>query len=209
MPTKVGNSKFLTVGAIGFSVGFFAWFFWLLLAVSGLVHYFLGYGYPNYMSGIFFQNWVYYLIFRSLLSLSLVLESFGCFALKQKYGSNLALACGILHLAISAVLTSSLIITMPNAPHLLRFTYYNPALLFNVGLLILGATLLSIRKSLPNPRKALWIGLIFILISVLTLTWFVMVIWYWGIEFWLLFFGWIYAINAMVTGRFFLQIRNA
>jgi len=197
------------VGAFGFLLGFVAWLFWLLLTVSALLYVFLGYGYPNYMSGIYFQNWAYYLIFRSLLSLSLALESFGCFALKQKYGSNLAFACGILFLAISAVLTSSLIIPISNVSFLLRFIYYNPAVLLNVGLLILGVTFLLIRKSLLTPRKALWIGLIFIMISVFTLTWFPMAILYWGFELWLMFFGWLYAINSIVTGWFMIQIRNA
>jgi len=196
------------VGAIGFLISFGAWLFWLLLTVSALLYYSLGYGYPNYMSGIFFQNWTYYLIFHSLLALSLALESFGCFALKQKYGSNLALTCGILFLVISAVLTASLIIPISGVHYLLRFMY-NPVLLLNFGLLILGATLLSIRKFLPNPGKALWIGLIFIIISAVTLTWFIMVILYWGFEFWFMLFGWLYAINSIATARFMLQIRNA
>jgi len=205
--TRVGNSQFFMVGAIGFLVGFFAWFFWLLLAVSTWLSYFWGFGHLNYMSGIFFQNWAFHTIFRSLLSLSLALGSFGCSALKQKYGSNLALGCGVLYLAISAVLTSSLIIPISNLSRLLWYIYYNPATLLNVGLLVLGATLLSIRKSLPNSHKALWIGLIFILISAPTLTCFVNVIWYWGFEFWLLLFGWLYAINAIATARFMLQMR--
>jgi hypothetical protein len=209
LPTKVDNSNFLMVGAIGFLISFGAWLFWLLLTVSALLYYSLGYGYPNYMSGIFFQNWTYYLIFHSLLALSLALESFGCFALKQKYGSNLALTCGILFLVISAVLISSLIIPISGVHYLLRFIYYNPTPLLNVGLLILGATLLSIRKSLPKPGKALWIGLIFIIISAVTLTWFAMAILYLGIEFWLMLFGWFYAINSIATGWFMLQIKNA
>ena len=209
LPTKVGSSKFLMVGAIGYLVGFLAWFFWLLLVVSAWLYYLLGYGYPNYMSGIFFQNWFYNLIFRGLLSLSFALGSFGCFGLKQKYGSNLAFACGILYLAIFAVLTSSLIIPVSHLSLRLWFIYYNPVPLLNIGLLVWAATMLTIRKSLPNPRKAFWIGLIFLLISALTLTWFISAILYWGFEFWLLLFGWLYAIDAMATGRFLFQIKKA
>jgi len=195
------------VGAIGFLVGFFAWFFWLLLAASVWLSYFWGFGRLSYMSGIFFQNWALHTIFRSLLSLSLALGSFGCFALKQKYGSNLTLGCGVLHLAISTVLASSLIIPLSNLPHLLWYIYYNPAMLLSGGLLVFGVALASIRKSLPNPRKALWIGLIFILISAPASTNFVMAIWYWGFELWLLLFGWLYAINAIATAKLMLQMR--
>lgn len=205
----MGSSKFLVVGTIGYLVGFSAWFFWLLLVVSAWLYYFLGYRYPSYMSGIFFQNRFNNLIFRGLVSLSFALGSFGCFALKQKYGSNLAFGCGILYLAIFTVMTSSLIIPVSHVSLRLWFIYHNPALLLNIGLLVWGATLLTIRKSLPTSRKAFWIGLIFILISVLTLTWFIIAILYWGFELWLLFFGWLYAIDAIATSRFLFQIKKA
>jgi hypothetical protein len=42
----------LRVGAIGFLLGFLAWLFWLLLAASALLSFYLGYGYRTYMSGI-------------------------------------------------------------------------------------------------------------------------------------------------------------
>jgi hypothetical protein len=195
------------VGAIGFLVGFSAWLFWLLLAASNWLYDISAFGDLSYMGGIFFQNRVLQAVFSSLLSLSLALESFGCFALKQKYGSNLALGCGVLYLAISAVLTSSIIAPLSDLPRLLWYIYYNPATLLSAGLLVLGATFLSIRKSLPDPRRALCIGLVFILLSAPAWTNFCAAIWYWGFEIWLLLFGWLYAINAMATARLMLQIR--
>jgi hypothetical protein len=195
------------VGAVGFLVGFFAWFLWLLLAASSWLSILWGLGHLDYMSGIFFQNRALQTVFLSLLPLSLALESFGCFALKRKHGSNLALGCGVLYLAISAVLTSSLIAPLSNLRGLLWYIYYNPATLLSAGLLVLGATLLSIRKSLPDPRKTMRIGLVFILISAPAWTNLYAVIWYWGFETWLLLFGWLYAINAVATARLMLQMR--
>jgi hypothetical protein len=197
------------IGAVGFLLSFVAWLFWLLLSVSALLASYLGYGYANYMSGIFFQNWTYRMIFHSLLSLSLALEGFGCVGLKQKYGSNLALICGIFLITSAAVLASSLVITISNVSLLLWVTYYNPTLLLNVGLLILGLTFLSVRKSLPTPGKASWIGSIFIIVSASTLTWVAIVILYWGFELWLLVFGGPYAINSIATSWFMMQLRNA
>jgi hypothetical protein len=204
---KVGSSDFLTVGAVGFLLSFVAWLFWLLLTVSALLASYLGYGHPGYMSGIFFQNWTYRLIFHSLLYLSLALEGFGCVGLKQKYGSTLALICGIFLITSAAVLTSSLVIAIP-VSLLLWVTYYNPTLLLNVGLLIWGLTLLSLRKSLQPHARASWIGSIFIIVSALTLTWFAPAMQYWGIEWWLLFLGGPYAVNSIVTSWYMMKLRK-
>ena len=211
---RVDNSRFFVVGAIGFLVGFFAWFFWFLLAVFGLLLAVLArfYGYHgfwdvNFMSGIFFQSGIFHMVFRTLLVLSLALGSFGCFALKRKYGSNLALGCGILYLFLSAVLTSS-----PFLPYtrLWYINYGRSEMLLNVGLFVFGVTLLSIRKSLPQPKKesCARTGLLFIAISVPSLMPnLVPVIVYWGFEVWLMVLGWLYAINSIVTARLMLQMR--
>jgi hypothetical protein len=206
---KVGNSRLLAVGALGFLVGFGAWLYWLLLTVSALISFLLGYGYPNYMSGIFFQHWPFELVFRGLLSLSLVLESAGCFALRRKYGSNLALACGVVFLAIAVVLTVPLGMPQSATPPLLLFIAYNPALLLNVGLLVLGGALLAMRNALPNPVRVWWLGTIFVIVAVGTLAGFGMVVLYWGFEAWLLFLGWLYAVNSVATARLLLQLRTS
>jgi hypothetical protein len=192
------------VGAIGFFLGFTAWLFWLLLVISARV---FGYGFSNYMSGIFFQNWVFYQIFRSLISFSFAFESFGFFALRQKYGSDLAFACGMLFLAISVLLILSLIIPL-QLRFLPWFIGYNPTTVVNVGLLVSGVTFLLIRKSLPTPRKALGIGLAFIIISALTLTLFKNVLLYWGFEMWLMYFGWLFAISSLAAGQTMIHVRS-
>ena len=69
----------------------------------------------------------------------------------------------------------------------------------NLGLLVWGATLLEVRKSLPYSRLGLWIGCTFVLIAILTLTLFWQVILYFGIEFWFMILGWLYAIDAVAT----------
>jgi len=198
------------MGAIGFLLGFGAWLFWLLLTVSALLLPLLGYDYhshPMYMSGIFFQNWTFSLVFRCLLSLSLVLESFGCFALKRKYSSNLALTCGVLFLGISVILTGPLAVPLSAVPRILLILSYNPAPLMFVGLLVLGATLHSLRKVLPDPKKVERLALIFIIIAICTLPGLVVML-YWGFEMWLLFIGWLYAFNSVATARFLLRLRT-
>lgn len=205
-PTNVGTSRLLTMGAIGFLLGFGAWLFWLLLTVSALLPLLLGYDYPRYMSGIFFQNWIYAMVFRSLLSLSLVLESFGCFALKRKYDSNLSLTCGVLFLCIAVILWAPLAVPLSVVP-LVWFLSYNPAPLLSVGLLVLGATLHSLRKVLPTPETVEGLALIFIIIFPITLLMLAVVL-YWGFEVWLLFLGWLYAFNSVATARFLLRLRT-
>jgi hypothetical protein len=93
--------------------------------------------------------------------------------------------------------------------NLLWVISYNPAVLLHVGLLVLGLTFLSLRTSLPTPRKASWIGSIFVTGSALTLTGFASVILYWGFELWLLFFGGPYAITSLVTSWLMIHLRTA
>ena len=82
-------------------------------------------------------------------------------------------------------------------------------MLINLGLLIWGATMLALQKSLPQPGKSPWVGVIFILISVLTLTMFWPVILYWGFEFWLLLLGWLYAAAALATAVMFIRLSRS
>jgi len=184
------------VGSIGYVAGFLAWFTWFLFAVLNLVAYRLGYGYSGIMNGIFFQSGPYLMIVYGLFLTSFALGSFAGFGLKKRYSSNIALICGIFYLMIFAILCSSVAsaYSLPfNIPIGVNFLMF-----LNLGMLIWGATLLEVRKSLPYPKLSPWIGCIFILIPILTLAiWQVFL--YWGIGMWFMLFGWLYAIGAVVT----------
>jgi hypothetical protein len=185
------------IGSIGYVAGFLAWFTWFLLVLLNLIAYQFGYGYSGVISGIFFQSGPYALIVSGLFSASFILGSFASFGLKRRYGSNIALICGIFYLTVFAILcyslanTYSLQVYIPTLTNLLMF--------LNLGMLVWGATLLEVRKSLPYPRLSSWMGYIFILIPILTLALFWQVFLYWGIEMWFMLFGWLYAIGAVVT----------
>ena len=190
------SAIFFRVGSIGYIVGFFAWFTWFFLVIWNLIFYWLGYGYSNIMSGIYYQAGPYSLVVYGLFSVSFLLGSFGCFGLKRRYNSNLALICGVFYIAVFAVLCYTIVSA--------KFQIYSPSLrdvpmFLNLGLLFWGATLLALSKSLPHPRLSSWIGGVFVLIPALTLTLFWQVIMYWGVEFWFLLFGWLYAICAAAT----------
>ena len=181
------SAIFFRVGSIGYIVGFFAWFTWFFLVI---------WSYSNIMSGIYFQSGPYRLIVYGLFSVSFLLGSFGCFGFKRKFNSNLALICGVFYIAVFAVLCYTIVSA--------KFQTYSPLLqnvpmFLNLGLLVWGATLLALSKSLPYPRLSSWIGGVFVLITVLTLTLFWQVIMYWGVELWFLFLGWLYAICAATT----------
>ena len=197
MSSKNEKSTILfRIGSIGYIAGFLAWFTWFLLVILNLIAYWLGYGYSGVMSGIFFQSGPYALIVSGLFSASFILGSFVCFGMKKRYGSNIALICGILYLAASAILCYSLASAYSLQVYIPALT--NLLMFLNLGMLFWGATLLEVRKSLPYPKLSSWIGSIFILIPILTLTiWQVFL--YWGIEMWFMLFGWLYAIGAIVT----------
>jgi hypothetical protein len=194
------SAIFFRIGSIGYVAGFLAWFTWFLPVILNLIAYWIGYGYSGVMSGIFFQSGPYPLIVYGFFSASFMLGSFACFGLKKRYGSNIALICGIFYLAVFAILCYSIAsaYSLP-VPVYIRILTNNFLMFLNLGMLVWGATLLEVRKSLPYPRLSSWIGSIFILIPILTLTWFWQVLLYWGVEFWFMIFGWLYAICAAAT----------
>lgn len=191
------SAIFFRISSIGYIAGFFAWFTWFFLVIWNLLVYWIGYGYSNLMSGIYIQSAPYRLIVYGLFSVSFLLGSFGCFGLKRKYNSNLALMCGVFYIAVFAILCY----------HIIEMHFFqnyismlsNTLMFMNLALLAWGATLIAFRKSLPYSRLGFWIGCTFVLIAILTLTWFWQVILYWGVEFWFMLFGWLYAINAVAT----------
>jgi hypothetical protein len=203
---------FFQIGTIGYMVGFLAWLFWLLLVVSSFVVYWLGYGYPSIMSGVFFQSRAYFMIDYFLFSVSFAFGSFGCFSLKKKYGSDLALACGISHIIVAAILVYSLS-SLYLLANYVPIRDYVPTALF-VGMLMWGATLLIERKPFQSTmlgsysRLSQLAGTLFMVAGLIGIL-FYQVILYWGIEFWLMFAGWLYATGAVATALLLFRISKA
>lgn len=194
------SAIFFQIGAIGYIAGFLAWFTWFLLVILNLVIYWLGYGYPDIMSGIFFQHGPYSLFVYSFFSASFLLGSFACFGLKRRLGSNMALICGLTYIGVFIVLCYYImeLYFFRNYQNYISL-FLNTLRFMNLGLMVWGATLLGVRTSLPHPRLSLFTAIIFAFVAILTLTMFWAVILYWGIEFWLMMFGWLYAIGAIAT----------
>jgi hypothetical protein len=205
---------FFRIGSIGYIVGFLAWLFWLLLVVSSLVVYWLGYGYPSIMSGIFFQAYsrAYFMIDYFLFSVSFAFGSFGCFGLKKKYGSDLALACGIIHIIVAAILVYSLS-SLYLLANYVPIRFYVPTALF-VGMLMWGATLLIVGKPFHSTmlgsysRLSQLAGTLFMVAGLIGIL-FHQVILYWGIEFWFMLAGWLYAAGAVATALLLFRISKA
>ena len=199
LSSSVNGSKFLLIGAFGFFASFFTGFFLFLDFLLGSqfrFHFSLG--------------WTGYYLSRIVLFLSLTLGSFGLIGFKRKYGSNFAFVYGILVFLISVFLAcvGFFAVILPfQMPGILLYINYNPSFVLSIGIFLLGITLAVIKQELPNLGKILWIGEIFILISVLTFG-FSIIFWYWDFSFWLLLFGWLFAINSLATGWLFLQIRK-
>jgi hypothetical protein len=200
------------IGSIGYVVGFLAWLFWLLLIVSTL--FIDWHGHPSIMSGIFFQSGFYFMIDYLLFSISFALGSFGCFGLKKKYDSDLALICGIIYVITAANFFVYLLPKFgPWVGYGLVYLYL-PAALF-IGMLMWGTTLFVVRKPsqstpglysrLNNARLA---GTLFLVAGFIGV-FFYPVILYWGIEWWFLLAGWLYTAGALVTARLLFQMSEA
>lgn len=202
MSSRISSAYvFLVAGSFGYIVAFFTWFLWLLLVVSNLIAIKYGF-YPTSMSGIFFQSGPYHYIFYCLLSISFLLGSLGWFGLKRTFKSDLAFICGIFYVVVFAFLCYSAIEATLFRNYALF--YLRPTLLF-LGILVWGLTLTCVRRKFHRPKLAGWTGSALAVVAILSLTWFMPVVLYWGIEFWLMFFGWLYGFAALVT--FFLLFR--
>ena len=203
---------FFRIGSISYMVGFLAWLFWLLLVVSSLVVYWLGYGYPSIMSGVFFQSRACFMIDGFLFSVSFAFGSFGCFGLKKKYDLDLALACGISHIIVAAILVYS-ISSLYLLANYVPMRFYVPTALF-VGMLMWGGTLLIEQKPFQSTMLGSYTklnqlaGTLFMVSSLIGIL-FHQVILYWGIEFWLMFAGWLYAAGAVATALLLFRISKA
>lgn len=192
---------YLVVGSFGYIVAFSTWFLWLLLVVSNLIAIKFGFS-PTSMSGIFFQSGPYYYIFHSLLSISFLLGSLGWFGLKRTFKSDLAFICGLFYVVVFAFLSYSVI--EANLFRSYAFFYLRPTILF-LGILVWGLTLTCVGRNFHRPKLAMCTGIALAVVAILSLTLFMPVVLYWGIELWLMVFGWLYGFAALVT--FFLLFR--
>jgi len=204
------STIFIRIGSIGYIVGFLAWLFWLLLVIANLV--IDWHGNPSMMSGIFFQapSRDYFYIDNFLFSVSFALGSFGCFGLKKKYGSNLALVCGIIYIIVVAILVYSLSSLYLHANYV-PMRLYVPTALF-VGMLMWGTTLLVVQKPSHSTlglysrlSHAGLAGTLFIVAGLIGILLFPVIV-YWSIELWLMFAGWLYAAGAVATALLLFQI---
>jgi hypothetical protein len=197
MSSKSG-SVLLKIGGLGYFLGFASWAVWAIMAVlsfEGL----LTYNINNYtfqvMSGIFFQASYSRLIFYSLLSLSLLLSAVGCFALWQKLKSELGIASGVVFLLAFA--SSVVYLGYVRGSQFL--------LLFFLGLILWGATLLTLAGKTTSVGRSRAAGAIFIVSGAFGML-ILPAILYWGIEMWLLLLGWLYAAGALLSASIFFRI---
>ncbi len=204
-------ATFFRIGSIGYMVGFLAWLFWLILVIANLV--IDWHGNLSIMSGIFFQSKAYLMMDTFLFSVSFALGSFGCFGLKKKYGSNLALVCGIIYVIVAAILVYSLSSLYFLADYV-PIRFYGSTALF-IGMLMWGETLLVVRKpSQSTPglycrlSHAGLAGTLFMVAGLIGIFLYPVII-YWDIEWWLMLAGWLYAAGAVATALLLFQISEA
>lgn len=193
---------FLVAGSFGYIVAFSTWFLWLLLVVSNLIAIKFDF-YPTFMSGIFFQSGPYHYIFNSLLSISFLLGSLGWFGLKRTFKSDLAFICGLFYVVVFAFLSYSVIEATLFRSYAL---FYLRSILLFLGILVWGLTLTCVGRNFHRPKLAMWTGIALAVVAILSLTLFMPVVLYWGIELWLMLFGWLYGFAALVTFFFLFRL---
>lgn len=178
-----------------------------------------------------FITWLAFVLFQTysepaviiVLSVTQILESFGCFGLGRKYGSRLALACGVFYVAIAALLCWSVVGTYSRSSHLLIHyasscslvsnsevrptlfysgggfsTYYVSFVLFIFGQSVWGSTLVSLRKKLPNRMLSSVAGGAFLVLAGLSLM-LLPIFLFSGIVMWFRLLGWVYGPTAFAA----------
>ncbi|MGD0978594.1 MAG: hypothetical protein ABR962_05565 [Candidatus Bathyarchaeia archaeon] len=202
MSSRFG-SVLLKIGGLGYFLGFVSWFAWAVLAVLSLEGLLLYNGDFRWMSGVYFQAPSSGLIFYGLLSLSLLFSAIGCFALSRKQNSWLAFVGGVVFVGT--------FVSVMYGPSFAALQYYEAIwffqfpLLFFLGLILWGATLLSIAGKIGVSGLGRVAGILFVFSGV-----FGMLLWrailYWGFEFWLLGLGWLYAVGALMSALILFRI---
>lgn len=207
------GSVLLKIGGLGFFLGFASWIAWAVLAVLSFEGILLYNDDFRWMSGVFFQAPSSRLIFYGLLSLSSFFSAIGCFALSKGKASGLGLVSGILFVATFVVAVTYLLPffglqsgVYPNPyPAQLSYATNLLPLLFFLGIILWGATLLTIAGKIGVLGLSRATGAIFVVsgvFGILSLP----VILYWGFELWLLLLGWLYAAGALMTALIFFRV---
>jgi len=196
------SSVFLKIGGLGHFLGFASYIMWaslVILSFAGI----LTYDDFQVMSGIFFQAPFYTLIFDGLLSLSLLFSAIGSFALSRKQNSRLGFVSGVVFIGtfVSSVMPYGLFFASLQSYAVYMFFLF--LLLFFLGLILWGATLLSIARKISV--RGARVGILIVASGAFgMLLW--QVIQYWGFELWLLSFGWLYAVGALMSALIFFRI---
>lgn len=201
------GSVLFKVGGVGYLFGFISWITWAILVILGFISSLTFHGF-QFMSGIFFQAY-FWLIFYSLLSISLLLSAIGCFAFARKQKSALGLASGVVFLIAFASLAAYLLAfatdIMPQNISYVRYLVFPFPLLFFVGLIIWGVTLLLDAGKTGVTVRSRTAGPLFLVSAI-----FGILVWpaisYWGLEIWLLMLGWLYAVGALLSALIFFRI---
>jgi hypothetical protein len=196
------GSVLLKIGGFGYFLGFASWIAWVVLVVLSFEGLLLYNGYFQWMSGVFFQAPSSRLIFYGLLSLSLLFSAIGCFALSRKQNSGLVFVSGVVFVGTFVSVTYGL---SSAAPQYYAAIFLQFPLLFFLGLLLWGATLLSIAGKIGASGLGRVAGILFVVSAV-----FGILLWpailFWGFELWLLGLGWLYAVGALMSALIFFRM---
>lgn len=182
----------LRVGALGYVVGFFSWFYY----ASHLLPFLVGVriGFPTEYMRIL-PAVIYF-----LLGVSHFFGSLGCLALFLRYNSRSAILCFVFYVATGTAWFYS-ILTYRSWP-MLGYT-------FMIGAqLVWGITLMTNQKNFLTPQVCNTVGIVFTLLAILsTVYW--PVIGYFGFPAWLAGLGWLYAIGAAASAILIVKLSRA
>lgn len=154
-------------------------------------------------SGIYILHPLYYHAVAVLLPVAFGLATFGWFGLHRTQKTKSTLFAIIMHTVISGLFVYSGI-------QILLFLdfdqfLFRPIILFT-GLIVWGYALLKARALLAHPNLAYWAAIILLIVGMISVSIFLPLVLYYGLEYWFALLGWSYTFAALVTTYSFYRL---
>jgi len=197
------HSVLLYAGSLGYVLAFVVWAQWLLLVAYDYFLVLLGIVNSDFPGGIYILYLPYHYSIAVLLPLAFGLTSLGWVSIYNHTKLKSALITGI----ASAV---TFLLFVYSAIQLLVFFdisqyFLRPFLIF-AGIVFWGSAILKARTQFKHPDMLYFAGIALVVAGVYGFSFLLPSVLSFGLEYWFLLIGWLYAFATLATAYSFLQL---
>jgi hypothetical protein len=197
------HSVLLYAGSLGYVLAFVIWAQWLLLVAYGYILALLGVVSSDFPGGIYILYLPYHYSIALLLPLAFGFTSLGWLSIYHDIKLKSALIAGIATAVIFLLFVYSaiqLLVFLDISQYPLRL------FLIFAGIIFWGSAILKARTQFKHPYMLYFAGIAFVVAGVYGFSFLLPAILYFGLEYWFLLLGWLYAFATLATAYSFLQL---